>query len=116
MKIMLIFFVIAVATMISHNARMMEAYLEQYNTADDALALFSVNNGGRYPDTLEVLVVPDENGESYLDEIPLDPWGNDYVYEPHESGTSYRLSCYGSDGAPGGEGEAADTVITHPRR
>ncbi len=31
------------ATMISHNARMMEAYFEQFDTPDDALALFSVN-------------------------------------------------------------------------
>jgi acetyl-CoA C-acetyltransferase len=40
------------ATMISHNARLMEAYLERYRPPDDALALFSVNahdNGANNP-------------------------------------------------------------------
>ena len=80
------------------------------------LVLFSVNNGGRYPDTLEVLVMPDENGESYLEEIPLDPWGNAYLYELQEGGKGCRLTCHGSDGAPGGDGEATDVVSTLPRR
>jgi acetyl-CoA C-acetyltransferase len=40
------------ATMISHNARLMDAYLERYRPPDDALALFSVNahhNGADNP-------------------------------------------------------------------
>ncbi|HCE00822.1 MAG TPA: type II secretion system protein GspG [Armatimonadetes bacterium] len=45
-------------------------------------------------------------------EIPLDPWGNEYVYEyPGPNGeNSYLLMSYGADGAPGGEGDAADIV------
>ncbi len=43
-------------------------------------------------------------------EIPLDPWGNPYVYvcpgknNPQE----YDLICYGKDGKEGGEGDDAD--------
>ncbi|MCX7799751.1 MAG: type II secretion system major pseudopilin GspG [Fimbriimonadales bacterium] len=45
-------------------------------------------------------------------EIPLDPWGNEYVYEyPGPNGEdSFLLMSYGADGAPGGEGDAADIV------
>ena len=42
--------------------------------------------------------------------IPLDPWGNPYVYkQPGEHG-EFDLQSYGNDGRPGGEGEAADIV------
>ncbi|MCC7434960.1 MAG: type II secretion system major pseudopilin GspG [Methanoregulaceae archaeon] len=42
--------------------------------------------------------------------IPPDPWQNPYVYEyPGSTGDdSFFLISYGSDGAPGGEGDAAD--------
>ncbi|MBN1268169.1 MAG: type II secretion system major pseudopilin GspG [Kiritimatiellae bacterium] len=49
--------------------------------------------------------------EGYLDssEIPLDPWGNPYVYlVPGRKNEPFEVICYGSDGEPGGEGEAAD--------
>ena len=40
--------------------------------------------------------------------VPLDPWGNPYVFRmPGEHG-EYDLLSYGKDGQPGGEGEAAD--------
>lgn len=40
--------------------------------------------------------------------IPLDPWGNAYVFKlPGEHG-DYDLLSFGKDGQPGGEGEAAD--------
>ncbi|HLP97438.1 MAG TPA: type II secretion system major pseudopilin GspG [Sideroxyarcus sp.] len=40
--------------------------------------------------------------------VPLDPWGNPYVYiAPGEHG-DYDLISYGKNGRPGGEGEDAD--------
>lgn len=40
--------------------------------------------------------------------VPLDPWGNAYVFAaPGEHG-DYDLLSYGKDGRPGGDGEAAD--------
>jgi len=42
--------------------------------------------------------------------VPMDPWGNAYVYKiPGEHG-EYDLLSYGKDGQPGGSGEAADIV------
>lgn len=40
--------------------------------------------------------------------VPLDPWGNPYLYKlPGEHG-EYDLLSYGKDGQPGGSDEAAD--------
>lgn len=49
--------------------------------------------------------------EPYLDssEVPLDPWGNPYGYlVPGRNGEPFEIISYGSDGARGGEGDAAD--------
>jgi general secretion pathway protein G len=46
----------------------------------------------------------------YLAEVPVDPWGNPYVYRaPGENGP-YDLVSLGADGKPGGEGVDADIV------
>lgn len=78
---------------------------------ESALKEFAINNGGRYPDSLEVLVTPDANNETYLDSksIPKDPWGHEYMYDPPASGQPQpRIYSYGADGQPGGEGKDAD--------
>ena len=41
------------------------------------------------------------------DEVPLDPWGNEYVYIM-ESDTDFQIISYGADGQEGGEGNNAD--------
>ncbi len=41
-----------------------------------------------------------------VEEIPKDPWDNDYIYKV-ENGR-FEIISYGSDGQPGGEGDAAD--------
>lgn len=42
-------------------------------------------------------------------DIPMDPWGNPYVYQsPGPDGQDFLATSYGADGAPGGEGDAAD--------
>jgi general secretion pathway protein G len=44
-------------------------------------------------------------------EIPHDPWGNDYIYKyPSDQGDEPEIICYGADGQPGGEGINADVV------
>jgi len=76
---------------------------------------YAIENGGRYPRTLEPLVVPDEHGRSFLDRetLPLDPWGNPYFYEPpRDASTPFRLFTYGADGRPGGEGDARDIELS----
>lgn len=44
-------------------------------------------------------------------EPPIDPWGRPLAYERKANGRGYRLSCLGSDGRPGGTGDAADLLV-----
>ena len=72
---------------------------------------YAIDNNGRFPDSIEALVVPGDDGQAYLSQetIPKDPWGNEYFYEPPPSGTTkFRVVSYGKDGQPGGEGDDAD--------
>jgi len=49
--------------------------------------------------------------DGYLDtrQMPRDPWNNDYIYlVPGRRGESFEIITYGSDGQPGGDGDAAD--------
>ena len=73
---------------------------------------------GAYPTTEEGLqalrVKPDSTKEwdgPYLTKaIPMDPWGNPYVYEsPGEHG-EYDIICFGADASPGGEKTDMDIV------
>ncbi|MFG0291683.1 MAG: type II secretion system major pseudopilin GspG [Phycisphaerales bacterium JB050] len=42
----------------------------------------------------------------------IDPWGNEYILEyPGRDGKDFSIISYGSDGQPGGEGEAADIIV-----
>jgi len=46
--------------------------------------------------------------------IPLDPWGNPYMYfSPGLNGEDYTIESYGADGMDGGEGPAADIESWH---
>ncbi len=38
----------------------------------------------------------------------IDPWGNAFSYDAPTSGVDYAVTSLGSDGSPGGEGDAAD--------
>jgi len=55
--------------------------------------------------------VPRWDGPYLPQEIPLDPWGNAYVYRyPGEHGDEPDIVSLGADGRAGGEGEDADIV------
>jgi general secretion pathway protein G len=72
---------------------------------------YVIANGGRWPDSLESLVTPDEKGFTYLNRetVPLDPWKNEYQYEPPSGGSPHpNVWTFGKDGEPGGEGENRD--------
>ena len=50
------------------------------------------------------------DGPYLVKAVPPDPWGKAYAYKsPGEHG-DYDLLSFGSDGQPGGSGEAADVV------
>ncbi len=92
----------------------------QIEGLETALKLYKLDTG-RYPDTeqgLEALVqMPDtgivpkkwrEGGYLEKGKLPLDPWGNPFVYlSPGANGDTDIIS-YGADGVPGGEGEDRD--------
>lgn len=93
--------------------------MEMLGAALDAYRL----DNGRYPTTaqgLEALwreptIEPRPNnwrGPYLRRSVPLDPWGNPYVYiSPGEANPNgYDLLSYGADGQPGGEGEDADIL------
>lgn len=55
----------------------------------------------------------------YLEPAKLiDPWGNPYLYViPGPSGNAFEVLSYGSDGQPGGKGDAADvSSVASPGR
>jgi len=80
---------------------------------EEALHLFKLDNG-YYPTTAEGLAglvqkpanAKNWNPDGYLDKLPVDPWGNNYVY--FSDGQEYIVKSYGSDGQEGGEGKNAD--------
>jgi general secretion pathway protein G len=73
---------------------------------------------GRYPTTEQGLLSLRERPDGidkwdgpYLSkELPLDPWGNPYVYESPSEHGEYAIMSYGADGMPGGEGIDMDIV------
>lgn len=44
----------------------------------------------------------------YLEEVPLDPWGSEYLYMSPGENNEVDLFSYGADGLPGGEGQNQD--------
>jgi general secretion pathway protein G len=85
-------------------------------TLSSLLQQYRVDND-KYPTTeqgLNALRVqpsdaPNWRGPYSQKNIPTDPWGNEYVYQsPGPDGQDFLIISYGSDGAPGGEGDAAD--------
>jgi general secretion pathway protein G len=82
---------------------------------EGAIKVYQSLNSARLPENLERLVTKDDNGVSYfgnVESVPRDPWGNEYVYHVNPNGITYELLSYGADGAPGGEGEAADISLS----
>lgn len=90
----------------------------QIKNVEQALQLFKLDNGF-YPATeqgIEALVRAPEIGRipknyrkgGYLDRVPKDPWGNNYVYISPGSQGDYDITSYGADEVPGGDGEDAD--------
>lgn len=58
------------------------------------------------PTTPPVPVVWADGG--YLAQVPVDPWGQPYLYQSPAAEAPYELLSLGADGAPGGDGADAD--------
>jgi general secretion pathway protein G len=92
----------------------------QIQSFETALKMYKLDNG-IYPSTeqgLQALVAPPASGKlppkwregGYLEKskIPLDPWGQQFVYLSPGLNGDFDLSSYGLDGEAGGEGDAKD--------
>lgn len=94
------------------NTKIARAQIDSLEKALDQYRL----DVGNYPTTEQGLAALNSKPQNlekwagpYLKKaVPADPWGARYVYRsPGEHG-DYDLSSFGSDGQPGGTGEAAD--------
>lgn|GEM_PF-45570 len=87
---------------------------------EQALQLYKLDNG-QYPTTeqgLQALIEAPSVGRlarkwrkgGYLDKnrVPVDPWGNEFIYISPGLHGDFDLMSYGPDGEPGGEGADAD--------
>ncbi len=92
----------------------------QIKNFETALKLFKIDNGF-YPTTeqgLESLIEKPTTGQipnkykegGYLEQkkIPLDPWGNQYMYVSPGVHGDFDIRSFGNDGKEGGEGKDAD--------
>ncbi|BEV73033.1 MULTISPECIES: type II secretion system major pseudopilin GspG [unclassified Paludibacterium] len=98
------------------NARVRTAQ-SQMKTLQDALVRYRLDTGA-YPDAdqgLQALQVAPTGVSGwmgpYLQEaIPADPWGHPYIWRNPGQSSEVEVASLGSDGKPGGSGEAADLV------
>lgn len=92
----------------------------QIRSIEEALGMFKLENGF-YPSTeqgLQALVEKPSVGRipahykegGYIRKIPLDPWGQKYLYLSPGVHGDFDLFSYGPDGESGGEGEDADVA------
>ncbi len=92
----------------------------QIRSFEEALGIFKLENGF-YPSTeqgLQALItkptvgrIPNRYKEGgYIRKIPLDPWGQPYIYLYPGVRGELDLFSYGPDGETGGEGENADVA------
>ncbi len=82
----------------------------QISNIAQALKLYRLQHG-RYPTTsegLNALVRPGPDRKRYLDSLPKDAWGRDFVYLSPGVHGDFDILSYGRDGRPGGAGVDAD--------
>ncbi len=96
------------------NAKVARAQIESFGQALDQYRL----DVGHYPSTEQGLAalraaptkVPRWRGPYLKRDIPSDPWSQPYQYLAPGQHGEYDLLSLGSDGQPGGEGEAGDVT------
>jgi len=87
-----------------------EATRAQIANIAQAMKLYRLHNS-RYPTSAEginVLVQADKDGKRYMDRLPMDAWGNAFVYLSPGVHGEFDILSYGADGKSGGTGFDAD--------
>ncbi len=82
---------------------------QDINSLVAALKLYKLDNG-RYPEQDKGLqaLVGGQGAKSYLERMPKDPWGNEYLYLNPGLHGEIDVMSYGADGQSGGENFDAD--------
>lgn len=111
--------IVVINVLPSQDRAMVEKARADIATLGQALEMYRLDNLS-YPgssDGLQALVTaPSSLSNSsryrkggYIKKLPEDPWGRPYQYDnPGRRGAGFDLYSLGSDGAPGGQDEAAD--------
>jgi general secretion pathway protein G len=85
----------------------------QMNAFETALDTYRLDMGS-YPEKLEYLrnsEKPRWDGPYLPKAIPMDPWGNPYIYTtPGEEANPYKIQSYGADGQQGGTDNNEDII------
>ena len=89
--------------------------MAQMQMLSTALDTYRLDVGG-FPDNLAELrngKAPGWDGPYLPRELPMDPWGNPYVYsvQADNANQPYLLMSYGKDGRQGGDGDNEDIVF-----
>jgi len=82
----------------------------QMSNIAQSLKLYRLHRS-HYPSTsegLNTLVQAGSDGKRYMDSLPKDAWGNDFVYLSPGVHGDFDILSYGADGRPGGTGFDAD--------
>ncbi|TLS74938.1 type II secretion system protein GspG [Mariprofundus erugo] len=82
----------------------------QMQNIAQALKLYRLQHGS-YPPSgagLNALVTAGKNGSRYLDALPRDAWGREFVYLSPGVHGDFDILSYGADGQAGGSGFDAD--------
>jgi len=81
----------------------------QMKNIEQALKLYRLQHG-KYPASggLAALATAGKGGKRYMDSLPKDSWGNDFVYLSPGVHGDFDILSYGADGQPGGAGFDAD--------
>jgi general secretion pathway protein G len=94
-------------------AKAAKAQIELFGTALDMFRI----DVGRYPTTQESLDslmqtpgVERWDGPYLKNPVPLDPWGNPYIYKSPGDHGVYDVTSYGGDKVPGGDGINKDVT------
>ncbi len=81
----------------------------QMKNIGQALKLYRLQHG-KYPASggLSALATADKDGKRYMDSLPKDAWGNDFIYLSPGVHGDFDILSYGADGQAGGSGFDAD--------
>ncbi len=75
----------------------------------DAVGGFRAKTG-KLPESLEALATKDEKGRSELNDLPKDPWGNDYQLREGDKPREFIVLSWGPDGSEGTEDDITSQV------